>query len=147
MPDCSSPDTSSGNETPWVPCVLEIADSWDAQHILRASLKRSLDMLTTQIEMPLEKLVQFCRRWKIARLEVFGSGLRKDFRPDSDVDFLATFAPNVQWGFSQWLTMEEELAGIVGHNVDLIRRSVIEQSENWYRREQILTSAQSIYES
>ncbi len=102
-------------------------------------------MLTTQIEMPLEKLADFCQRWKIARLEVFGSVLREDFRPDSDVDFLATFAPEADWSLLDHVQMQEELSAIIAREVDLVSRRAVEQSRNWIRKQTILDSAHVLY--
>jgi uncharacterized protein len=101
-------------------------------------------MLTTQIELPMDKIADFCRRWKIARLEVFGSALRDDFGPDSDVDFLYTFAPDAHWGWDI-VTMEEELSELLHRPVDLVSREAAASSRNWIRREQILSSAREIY--
>ena len=51
-----------------------------------------------QIDVPKEKIEDFCRRWKIVELALFGSVLREDFRPDSDVDVLVTFSLDSDWG-------------------------------------------------
>ena len=101
-------------------------------------------MLTTQIELPMDKIADFCRRWKIARLEVFGSVLRDDFRPESDLDFLYTFAPEAHWGWDI-VTMEEELSALIHRPVDLVSREAVASSLNWIRREHILSSAREIY--
>lgn len=87
----------------------------------------------------------FCRRWRIARLEVFGSILRNDFGPASDVDFLVTWEEDVHWGWADYLRAGEELATIVGRQVDFIERSAIETSRNWIRREDILGTARVIH--
>ena len=106
-------------------------------------------MLTTQIELPMEKIADFCRRWKIARLEIFGSVLRDDFRPDSDLDFLFTPGRDFQrekaygpWGHDH---MAEDLAALLGREVYLIERSRIEQMDNWIKRRHILQTAAPIY--
>ncbi len=103
----------------------------------------------SQIELPVERLETFCRRWGIARLEVFGSVLREDFRPGSDVDFLYAPGPGFRrdlafgpWGQNR---MAKELARIVGCAVDLIERQQIERHRNWIRRRHILETAQPIY--
>jgi len=54
-------------------------------------------MAQTQIDLPRDQIVAFCRRWKITELALFGSVLRDDFEPGSDIDFLATFAPDAAW--------------------------------------------------
>ena len=88
-----------------------------------------------------ETLAAFCRRWQIERFELFGSVLRDDFRPDSDVDVLVTFAPETHHGLFAFARMEEELSALVCRNVDLLTRGSVERSENWIRRDEILRSA------
>lgn len=90
-------------------------------------------------------ITEFCRRWKIVKLEVFGSALRSDFGPDSDVDFLVTFHPGARWTLFDLVHAESELSSLVGRPVDLIERGPIEESENWLRRRAILGSAQTLY--
>jgi len=97
------------------------------------------------IELPHEAIEDYCRRWKIVRLEVFGSILRDDFGPDSDVDFLVTFDPALRLSLFDVIHAEEELARIVGRPVDLVCRDSIEQSENWLRRRAILENTQDVY--
>ena len=95
-----------------------------------------------------EALAGFCRKWRIARLEVFGSALRDDFDPDkSDLDLLVTFAPEATWTLFDLIHMEDEFAGAVGRRVDMPQRSEIEQSENYIRRKRILSSARLVYEA
>jgi predicted nucleotidyltransferase len=81
----------------------------------------------------------------ITRLELFGSILREDFRPDSDIDFLVTFAPNADWSLFDHLRMEEELHLLLGRKVDLVSRRAIEKSENWIRQHEILGTAVVFY--
>ena len=78
--------------------------------------------MTTQITVDREKIAEFCRRWKITELSLFGSVLRDDFRPGSDVDVLVTFAPDAQWSLFDAVEMEQELSTIFGRKVDLISR-------------------------
>ena len=87
----------------------------------------------------------FCRKWKIAELALFGSVLRDDFRPDSDVDVLVSFAPDADWSLLDHMAMEEELAGILGRKVDLVSRRAVERSANRIRRQAILGSAEVVY--
>lgn len=96
------------------------------------------------VPLPMDAIHDFCRKWKIAKLEVFGSILRADFGPASDVDFLVTFEPSARWGL-EIVEMEHELAGIVGRRVDLVSRRAVEDSDNWIRRQAILESAQAIH--
>jgi hypothetical protein len=87
----------------------------------------------------------FCRKWKIIRLEQFGSILRDDFDYASDIDFLVTFDPSAKWSLLDMAAMEQELEALFGRRVDLIERQVIEQSDNWIRRKEILGTAEDYY--
>nr|WP_316789683.1 nucleotidyltransferase family protein [Thermoleptolyngbya oregonensis] len=97
------------------------------------------------IELPMEQIQQFCDRWQIVEFALFGSVLRDDFRPDSDIDVLVTFAPEAERGLSETLQMKDELQTIFNRKVDFIVKAAIERSENWLRRKNILESAQVIY--
>ncbi len=90
-------------------------------------------------------LAAFCRRWKVHELAVFGSALREDFRPDSDVDLLVTFEPDANWGLLEQTTMESELATLLGRKVDLVSRRAVERSTNWIRGQAILESAETLH--
>jgi predicted nucleotidyltransferase len=98
--------------------------------------------MTSEISIPRERLEEFCRRWKIVELRVFGSALREDLRQDSDLDLLVKFAPDADWSLMDHVAMEEELAGLAGRKVDLVSQRAIERSSNWIRREAILESAE-----
>jgi len=104
---------------------------------------------SSRIDLPTESLAAFCRRWNLARLEIFGSVLRDDFGEGSDVDLLYTPGPrfNPELAFGPWgrNRMAEELAEIVGRPVDLVARSQVERHRNWIRRQHILQTAQPIY--
>jgi len=78
-------------------------------------------------------------------MAVFGSVLRDDFGPDSDVDCLVTFSPEADLTLWDVIAAEEEMGELLGRPVDLVERDVIEQSENWIRRRCILDTAQTIY--
>jgi predicted nucleotidyltransferase len=97
--------------------------------------------------LPAQPIADFCRRWRISQLALFGSALRHDFRPDSDLDLLVTFAPGADWGLLDHIRMEQELAAILGRDVDLLTRRSVEQSHNRIRRQQILDTAEVVYES
>src|SRR5438874_2629014 len=92
-----------------------------------------------------EEITEFCRRWKITELALFGSVLRDDFRPDSDVDVLVSYAPDAHWSLFDTITMEDELTSLFGRPVDLISRRAVEASPNWIRREAILAAARPFY--
>jgi predicted nucleotidyltransferase len=102
-------------------------------------------MTAARIDIPYERIAAFCRKWKITELALFGSVLREDFRPDSDVDVLVTFAPDHRWTFFDLVHMEEELSAILGRRVDLVEREAIERSPNYIRRKAILSSFEPVY--
>ena len=93
------------------------------------------------------KVPEFCRRWKVAELALFGSVLRPDFGPESDVDVLVAFLPGAAWSLLDHIQMQEELASLLARPVDLISRRAVERSDNRIRRRAILESAQVIYAS
>ncbi len=104
-------------------------------------------MKAPAIEFREEAIREFCARWKISEMSLFGSALRDDFGPDSDVDVLVSFAPDAEWSLFDHLRMEEELSGLLGRDVDIVTRRAVEKSANWIRRESILKSARLVYES
>jgi len=97
------------------------------------------------IPMDRARLAEFCRKWKITQLALFGSILREDFGPDSDVDVLVSFAPDADWGLFDHVAMEQELSALLGRKVDLVTRRAVERSTNRIRREAILASAEVVY--
>src|SRR5688572_7479320 len=99
-------------------------------------------MIESAVTLPREQLSAFCRRWKLTELALFGSALRDDFRPESDVDLLVTFEPDAPWSLLDLVAMQFELEDIFGRGVDLVERAAIEQSDNWIRRRSILESAE-----
>ena len=101
--------------------------------------------MTPAIAIDQRRLKAYCRRWKITELSLFGSVLRDDFRPDSDVDVLVTFDPDARWTLFDLIHAEDELSTLVGRKVDLVERKAVERSENYIRRRHILGSAQPIY--
>ena len=98
------------------------------------------------VDLPHEAIADFCRRWRIVKLELFGSALRDDFGPESDLDFLYTFADDAHWGWDI-VTMGDELSALVGRPVDLVSRRAVESSPNWIRRKAILETVQTLYEA
>lgn len=98
-----------------------------------------------RFELPQDKVREFCRKWKIAELALFGSVLRDDFHPDSDVDVMVTFAPEAPWSLMDLVEMQTELEAILGHKVDLVERCAIERGENYIRRRHILSTAEPVY--
>jgi predicted nucleotidyltransferase len=105
----------------------------------------STRLYADRLQVTDERLADFCRRWQITELALFGSVLRDDFRPDSDVDVLVTFAPAADWSLLDHIRMEQELASLVNREVNLVSRRAIDRSQNWIRRREILESAQVVY--
>jgi uncharacterized protein len=101
--------------------------------------------MSDTLELPRESLAAFCRKWKIQELAIFGSALRGELTPQSDVDFLYVFAPDASWSLLDLPDMECELGAIVGRKVDLVSRRAIERSKNWVLREHVLSSARTLY--
>ncbi len=99
------------------------------------------------MRMPLDdqRVADFCQRWRVRELDFFGSVLRDDFGPSSDVDVLVTFAPEAAWGLLDHVQMEAELSTLLDRKVDLVSRRAIERSPNWIRRRAILESAKPYY--
>ena len=99
-------------------------------------------MSTPHISVPQQQLADFCRRWKVTELSFFGSVMRDDFRPDSDVDVLVTFDPNADWSLFDLVTMQDELANVLDRKVDLLEEAAL---KNPYRRSTILQSKHVLY--
>jgi predicted nucleotidyltransferase len=97
------------------------------------------------IEVADEVIADFCRKWKITQIELFGSALRDDFRPDSDIDLLVTFEPDSGIDLFDFVEMQDEIAQILGRPVDLHERAGVERSKNPFRRLSILSTAQLVY--
>ena len=106
-------------------------------------------MAVLPLELPIAieaaALERFCEKWKIVRLEVFGSVLRDDFRPDSDIDFLATYAQDAHRSLFDLVDLRDELSLMLGRKVDIVSRVGIERSRNWIRQGDILRTAVPIY--
>jgi uncharacterized protein len=90
------------------------------------------------------QIADFCQRWKITEFALFGSVLRDDFRPDSDIDVLVTFNADSGWSLFDWMDMKEELEVMFGREVDLVSKKYL---KNPYRRAEILRTHQVIYVS
>ncbi len=98
-----------------------------------------------RIKIPDEKITGFCRRNHIGSLGLFGSVLRDDFRPDSDVDVLIEFEPGQEPGLMELVAMQDELSEILGRKVDMVERKAVERSENYIRRRHVLESVEPVY--
>ena len=100
--------------------------------------------MNTAVAIDRKQLSRFCRQWKVVQFALFGSILRDDFRDDSDVDCLVTFAAEAQWTLFDLTRMQEELETIFGRAVHLVSRRGLESSRNYLRREAILSSAEVV---
>jgi predicted nucleotidyltransferase len=105
------------------------------------------NMRQPSIDLPLDAIAAFCRKWKITEFPLFGSVLRDDFLPKSDVDVLVRFAPDANDNYSlrAFARMANELSDLLGRIVDLVSRDEAEQSANWIRRQENLHSAEVYY--
>lgn len=101
--------------------------------------------MKSAITFPKDKITDFCSRWRVAELSLFGSILREDFHSQSDVDVLIAFQPESDWGLLEHVQMQQELQEILGRDVDLVSKRAIERSSNWIRRQEILSTAQPFY--
>lgn len=101
--------------------------------------------MNVRIDIPDNKIAEFCRRHHIRRLALFGSVLRDDFTPDSDVDILVEFEPGRTPGL-EFFTIQDELSEVLGRRVDLYTFKGVENSRNWILREEILNTAEVQYE-
>lgn len=95
-------------------------------------------------QLPIAALRTFCARWRISELSLFGSALRADFGPESDIDLLVSFEPEAGWSLLDHSRMQQELAELLGRSVDLVSRRAVERSANTVRRRSILDTARVI---
>jgi hypothetical protein len=103
-------------------------------------------MSAIQIAVPQEKVEAFCRKWRVKEFALFGSVLRDDFRPDSDVDVLVDLLPNHGLSLYDWVDMIAELKEMFGRDVDLVDKIAIsDPASNPFRRRAILSSYKVIY--
>ncbi len=101
--------------------------------------------MSAHIHIPRSQIDSFCRRCQVSELSLFGSVVREDFGPDSDVDVLIQFHPQALHTLFDMARMEEELSRIFGRDVDLVDRTAVEHSRNHIRRKAILQSAEAIH--
>lgn len=95
-----------------------------------------------KFRIPRKKISEFCRRWGVIEFSLFGSALRDDFRPDSDVDVLVTFSRQAQISLFDLVQMKLDLEKIFHRPVDIIEKDAL---ENPFRKREILRTAQVIY--
>ncbi len=98
--------------------------------------------MNPNVHLDRNRLAEFCRRWKIRELCVFGSALREDFGLESDLDFLVSFEPGTPLDIDQLLEMKEELESHLGRPVDLVEKEAI---RNPWRKHEILKAREVVY--
>ena len=89
-----------------------------------------------------ERIDAFCRKWRVKELSIFGSALRDDFGPDSDIDVLVAHDEDAAWDVWDHMHAEEELKELLGRNVDLVSKTAV---RNPFRRDHILRNREVIY--
>ncbi len=94
------------------------------------------------MDIPEGKINFFCRQWKVKELSLFGSAIRNDFRPESDVDVLVSFFEDARWSLFDLIHMAEELGSVFGCPVDLVEKEAL---RNPFRRQSILSTRKIIY--
>src|SRR3989337_89023 len=97
------------------------------------------------INIPKEKIEEFCKKWKVREFSFFGSVLRDDFRPDSDIDVIVDFTPDKSHSLFDLVDMTDELKEIFGRDVDVLTKMGIVQSRNYIRRREILSTMEVVY--
>jgi predicted nucleotidyltransferase len=97
--------------------------------------------MPSAVEIPEARLKEFCRRYRVRELSLFGSALREDFAPDSDVDVLVEFEPAAQVGFMTLSRMQRELSELLRRRVDLVPKPGLKEKV----RQAVLDSAEVIY--
>jgi hypothetical protein len=111
-------------------------------------LKPAIDpkQIEQRLGVSLATIAEFCQRRQITELALFGSVLREDFNPESDIDFLVTFSPEAKIGLIEVDEIENEIKEMVKREIDLVFKNSIEASPNWIRRRNILGTAEVIME-
>jgi predicted nucleotidyltransferase/plasmid stability protein len=125
--------------------VRETAEPWGDESDGDKNDEFGRPLAAPALPIPTDKIADLCRRWKVKELALFGSVLRDDFRPASDVDVLVEFEPDDTWSLFDLMEMKDELAELFGRRVDLVERAAVEQSPNWIRRRHILENQRVIY--
>jgi predicted nucleotidyltransferase len=99
-------------------------------------------MKLRNITLPEERVADFCQRWKVVEMALFGSVLRDDFGPESDIDVLVTFQPDAPWSLWDILDMRDELHQIFGRQIDLVEKDAL---RNPFRKREILQNHKVVY--
>ncbi len=98
------------------------------------------------LDIPRNKLESLCKKWKITELALFGSVLREDFGPESDVDVLVVFSDDAEWTYFDWPAIQHDLSELFdGRDIDLLTRNGVRQSRNKWKKHEILSNARQVY--
>ena len=119
-----------------------IADYGIEKGLSKKEIKPGTPRLKTKIHIPKDTIAEFCRKHRIRKLSFFGSVLRDDFSPDSDVDVLVGFEPGVRIGLIGLARIENELSGLIGRKVDVNTTGSLSP----YFRDKVLEEAEVAYE-
>lgn len=95
-----------------------------------------------RIEIPHKEIETFCKNWRVKELSIFGSALREDFGPKSDVDILVELQPDHGLSLYDWIDMIDELRTLFQREVDLVAKGGL---RNPFRRQEILRTAEVVY--
>lgn len=91
-----------------------------------------------------EAMREFGRRWKLAEIGVFGSAVRGELGPDSDVDFLVSYDADAEWDLFDLMDMADELGHMIGRRADVLTRDAVERCDNVRLRRAILSSVEPL---
>lgn len=94
------------------------------------------------IDIPETRLNELCQKWKVTELSLFGSILRDDFGPESDIDLLVVFQPGAPWSMWDLMDMKDELETLFGRSVDLVEKEAL---RNPWRKQRILSTYEVVY--
>ena len=101
--------------------------------------------LAIPIDLEMDAIKAFCERWRIVEFALFGSVLREDFGPESDIDVLVRFASEHEWSVLDHIAMERELGALFGRRVEIVNAEALSEERNPYRQTEILSSARRLY--
>ena len=102
--------------------------------------------LEDRLKISSDEIAEFCQKWNIEELALFGSVLSDRFHAGSDIDILLSFQPYSRQGLLTLAKIKHELEVLLSRDVDIALKTAILKSDNWIRRQEILQTAQVIYE-
>lgn len=98
--------------------------------------------MNAKVQLDRESVAEFCRKWRIRELSLFGSALRDDFGPDSDLDFLVSFEPDAKWDLFDIVAMKDDLEQRFGRPADLVEKEAL---RNPWRKREIMRTREVLY--